>query len=113
MLFGEKMPDRNDPKYKERYEREVQAGRKFAKATRIDKAAAKIQGFANVHRTLFLVIVFGFVIGGLAWNIYRLTVVYRHNPTRRTATEMQDSVLRQRHNALQEVEMRENGTYKP
>ena len=54
MLLGEKMPDRNDPKYKERYEREVNAGRRFAKATRIDKAAAKVQGFANVHRTLFL-----------------------------------------------------------
>ena len=54
MLLGEKMPDRNDPKYKERYERDVEAGRKFAKATRIDKAAAKVQGFANVHRTLFL-----------------------------------------------------------
>ena len=41
MLFGEQMPDKNDPKYKERYERDVDAGRKFAKATRIDKAAAK------------------------------------------------------------------------
>ena len=36
MLFGEKMPDKDDPQYKERYEREVQAGHKFAKATRID-----------------------------------------------------------------------------
>ena len=57
MLFGEKMPDKNDPKYKERYERDVDAGRRFAKATRIDKAVAKVQGFANAHRTLFLVIV--------------------------------------------------------
>ena len=63
MLFGEKMPDKDDPQYKERYEREVQAGHKFAKATRIDQAAAKVQGFANAHRTLFLVIVFTFVIG--------------------------------------------------
>ena len=37
MLLGEKMPDRNDPKYKERYERDVEAGRKFAKATRITR----------------------------------------------------------------------------
>ena len=100
MLFGEKMPDKNDPKYKERYERDVQAGRRFAQATRIDKAAAKVQGFANVHRTLFLVIVFAFVIGELVWNIYRLTVVYRHHPSRRTATEMQDSVLRERRKML-------------
>ena len=108
MLFGEKMPDKNDPKYKERYERDVDAGRRFAKATHIDKAAAKVQGFANTHRTLFLAIVFGFVVGGLAWNVYRLTVVCRYQPSRRTATEMQDSLLRERHTALQKLEMREN-----
>lgn len=108
MLFGEQMPDKNDPKYKERYERDVDAGRKFAKAARIDKAAAKVQGFANTHQTLFLAIIFGFVIGGLAWNVYRLTVVCRYQPSRRTATEMQDSLLRERHKALQKIEMREN-----
>lgn len=96
MLFGEKMPDKNDPQYKERYERDVEAGRKFAKATRIDKAAAKVQGFANMHQNLFLFIVFAFVLGGLVWNIYRISVVYRHQPVQRTATEMQDSVLKER-----------------
>lgn len=96
MLFGEKMPDKNDPQYKERYERDVEAGRKFAKATRIDKAAAKVQGFANMHRNLFLFIVFAFVLGGLVWNIYRISVVYRHQPVQRTATEIQDSVLKER-----------------
>lgn len=113
MLFGEKMPDRNDPQYEKRYEREVTAGRKFAKATRIDKVAAKVQGFANVHRTLFMAIVFGFVIGGFAWNVYRLTVVYRHNPPRRTATEMQDSVLRARYKLLQKGDIRENKAGEP
>ena len=108
MLFGEQMPDKNDPKYKGRYERDVDAGRRFAKATRIDKAAARVQGFANTHRTLFLAIVFGFVVGGLAWNVFRLTVVCRYQPSRRTATEMQDSLLRERHKALQKIEMREN-----
>lgn len=92
MLLGEKMPDRDDPQYKVRYEREVSAGRRFARVTRIDKAAAKVQGFANLHRTLFLVIVFGFIAASLAWNIYRMSVVF-HQPAQRTATEMQDSVL--------------------
>lgn len=100
MLFGEKMPDKNDPQYKERYEREIEAGRKFAKATRIDVAAAKVQKFANLHRNLFLVIVFTFVLGGLVWNIYRITVVYRHQPVQHTATEMQDSILRERRKAF-------------
>ena len=108
MLFGEQMPDKNDPKDKGSYERDVDAGGRFAKATRIDKAAARVQGFANTHRTLFLAIVFGFVVGGLAWNVYRLTVVCRYQPSRRTATEMQDSLLRERHKALQKIEMREN-----
>ena len=101
MIFGEKMPDKDDPKYKERYEREVKAGRKFAETLHIDKFAAGIQRFADRHRTAFLVIVFGFVVGSFAWNIYRLAVVYNHKPNQRTATEMQDSLLRQRHKALE------------
>ena len=40
MLIGEKMPDKDDPKYKERYERDVRAGRKFARMCRIDKGTA-------------------------------------------------------------------------
>lgn len=75
---------------------------------RIDQAAAKVQGFANAHRTLFLVIVFTFVIGAFVWNAYRLVTVYRHSPVSRTATEKQDSVLRERHKLLQEVEIREH-----
>lgn len=103
MIFGEKMPDKDDPKYKERYEREVKAGRKFAETLHIDKFAASIQRFADRHRTAFLVIVFGFVVGSFAWNIYRLAVVYNHNHklNQRTATEMQDSLLRERHKALE------------
>ena len=89
-------------------EQEVSAGRKFAQATRIDKAAAKVQGFANAHRILFLVIVFGFAIGGFTWNIYRITMAYRNSRPTRTATEMQDSVLRERHKRLQGGEIREN-----
>ena len=101
MIFGEKMPDKDDPKYKERYEREVKAGRKFAETLHIDKFAASIQRFADRHRTAFLVIVFGFVVGSFAWNIYRLAVVYNHKPNQRTATEMQDSLLRQRHKSVE------------
>ena len=29
VLMGEKMPDKNDPQYREQYEREVRAGQKF------------------------------------------------------------------------------------
>ena len=38
MIMGEPMPDKNDPKYKDRYEREVEAGRQFADKTRYELA---------------------------------------------------------------------------
>ena len=79
----------------------MKAGRKFAETLHIDKFAASRQRFADRHRTAFLVIVFGFVVGSFVWNIYRLAVVYNHKPNQRTATEMQDSLLRERHKALE------------
>lgn len=103
MLFGEKMPDKNDPQYKERYERDVSAGRKFARATRLDKLAAKVQGFANRNKILFLAMVFGFVIGTFTFNIYRLAKAYHHSQNVRSATEMQDSLLRERHKQIAPV----------
>lgn len=39
---------------------------------------------------------------------FNLVTVYRHSPVSRTATEKQDSVLRERHKLLQEVEIREH-----
>jgi hypothetical protein len=100
MLVGEKMPNKNDPQYKDRYERDVNAGRKFAKATRIDRMAAKIQDFANRNKILFLVMVFGFVIGTFTFNIYRLAKVYHHGQETKSATEVQDSLLNKRHKDL-------------
>lgn len=88
MLFGEKMPDKQDPKYKERYERDVAAGRKFAKTLRIDKAAAKVQKFADIHRTLFLVIVFSFVAFIFGFNIFRIVKVYNRGEERRTGCRL-------------------------
>ena len=43
MVFGERMPDKHDPQYRERYEKDVQAGRDFAKLTRIDRLVGHIQ----------------------------------------------------------------------
>ena len=81
MLFGEKMPDKNDPKYKDRYEREVSAGRKFAQATRIDKAAAKVQGFANAHRILFLAIVCSLAVIAVRFSIWMHNTMSKSSST--------------------------------
>lgn len=99
MIFGEKMPDKEDPKYKERYENEVAAGRKAARLLKIDKAAGCVQRFACRHPKWFLGIVFGIVISCLALNICRIVTVSRiHGQTeqRMTATEHQEQVLRQK-----------------
>ena len=95
MLVGEEMPDKNVPKYRERYEKEVAAGRKFAKTTRIDRAAAKLQGFANAHKTLFLVIIFGFVATCFGINIYRIVRYYGHRTEAKSAIERQEGRIRQ------------------
>lgn len=70
------MPDKNDPKYRERYEKDVEAGRKFAKAIKLDKGVSAIQRFASGNRNTFLVIVFIFVFISVALNIYRMTRAY-------------------------------------
>lgn len=89
------MPDKNDPKYKERYEREVEAGRKFAEKIKLPWLFGKIQLWANDNRKAFLVIVFGIVIGCFALNIFNMVRAYnRSNRTHGgTAVEKVDSAL--------------------
>lgn len=89
------MPDKNDPKYKERYEREVDAGRKFAEKIKLPWLFGKIQLWANDNRKAFLVIVFGIVIGCFALNIFNMVRAYnRSNRTHGgTAVEKVDSAL--------------------
>ena len=60
-IMGEKMPDKDDPQYKDKYEKDVDAGRRFAKWSKLDKVAARVQHFANNHTKAFLTIVFGFI----------------------------------------------------
>ena len=58
LIIGEPMPDKNDPKYKERYEREVEAGRKFADKTGISWGAKKIQEIGSCSGIWFCDAVF-------------------------------------------------------
>lgn len=93
ILLGEKMPDKDDPRYKKRHDHDVAAGRSFAESLRLDKAAACVQGFALRHSKLFLALVFSFVLFSIALNLYRIcsAVKYRQNPS--SATERQESEL--------------------
>ena len=91
------MPDKNDPRYKEQYEREVEDGRKFANKTKLTLLVMKIQSWTNVHRVGFLKIVFGFIICLFALNIINMIRYYKANQNvpHRTVVEQVDQALRQ------------------
>ena len=98
LFVGEKMPDKDDPKYKQRYENEVNAGRKFARMMKLDVLAGTVQNFANNHRKLFLVIVFGLIIICLCLNIYRMAFVFNRQQSVQSATERQELILHKHYN---------------
>ena len=62
ILKGEPMPDKNDAKYKERYEKEKHYGEVFAEKAGLNWLAKKVQLWANNNRKMFLFLAFGFVI---------------------------------------------------
>lgn len=100
MIKGEPMPDKNDPKYRERYERDFAAGGKFAKAVGINWLAVQLYKWANSHRVLFLVIVFGTVLFLLGMNIVGMVRHYKavQEHGRHTAVEMVDQALKEKRN---------------
>ena len=96
MIFGQKMPDKNDPNYKEKYEKDVEAGRRFARLTRLDRLTGHIQRFANKHTKLFLAIVFAVVISCFVVNLRNISKAYKHQNQLKSATELQEQRLRER-----------------
>lgn len=96
-IMGEKMPDKDDPQYKARCEQDVDAGRRFARWSKLDKAAARVQCFANEHTKTFLFIVFGFIILSFGMNLYRMGKVWSQSGTSKTAVEQQDELMKKRH----------------
>lgn len=93
-IMGPPMPDKNDPRYKERYEREVKAGRQFADKSGISYLAARLQLYANQHKAGFLFSVFGFVFLCFCFNVISMISVYNHSD-HKTATSIQDSIMNQ------------------
>lgn len=110
LIMGEKMPDKNDPRYKERYEKEVSAGRKVARFLKIDKAAAATQRFADRWPKLFLGIVFGIVIFCFVLNVYRLSQVATKANNYQTAVEKQESRYKERRQSQPNIKPINNNT---
>ena len=97
LLKSKPMPDKKAPENRERYEREVAYGRKFADVSGISWVARKLQVFANNHRAAFLIIVFGIVILCFLTNLSRLVLSYRASDGRKAvATQRVDSALQQK-----------------
>lgn len=113
LIMGEKMPDKNDPRYKERYEKEVSAGRKVARFLKIDKAAAATQRFADRWPKLFLGIVFGIVIFCFVLNVYRLSQVATKANDYKTAVEKQESIYKERRQSQPQIKPINNNTNEP
>ena len=113
LIMGEKMPDKNDPKYKERYEKEVSAGRKVARFLKIDKAAAATQRFADRWPRLFLGIVFGIVIFCFILNVYRLSQVATKANDYQTAVEKQESLYKERRQSQPQIKPINNNANEP
>lgn len=93
LIIGEKMPDKNDPQYRERFEKDVEAGKKFAKALKLDKGVGAIQNFASNNRNAFLAIIFIFVFLSVGLNIYRMTKAYSTFNNRGTAVQNQEQAM--------------------
>lgn len=111
VILGEKVPDKDDPNYKKRHEKGVEAGKSFARTMRLDKAAAKVQHFASTYPKLFLCLIFGFVLFSVGLNLYRMStaVSYRSNPS--SAVERQEKELHfNRHHSNEGKRNAANGT---
>lgn len=100
LIIGEKMPDKNNPQYAEQYEKDVNAGRQFARMLRIDRAAANIQRFACRSPKLFLAVVFGIVISYFSLNVYRVVRICNRSKTEQPATVVshQEQLLKEKRN---------------
>lgn len=98
IIFGEPTPDKNDPRYRERYERERAAGERFAQTSGISKAAVYFYRWAVRHRQLFLGLVIGFVFIVMLLNIIFTVQAYRsfHHPKAVDMKKVEQSINPQR-----------------
>lgn len=94
-FMGERVPDKDDPNYKERYERSYAAGRKFADRIGLTWLSCHLQHWGSENRKTFLTVVFGFVILLFFLNAARVIVAYQQytQQSQQTAVERVDSAL--------------------
>ena len=93
VFFGEKMPDKDDPKYKKRYEKEVEAGRKTARALKLDTLTYSFQGWAMKHSKAFFFGVLMLIAFIILVSLFRLATATKIPTSTTNAVEMQEKRL--------------------
>ncbi len=93
ILFGEKVPDRDDPNYKKLREESEAAGRKVTQMTGMGKFVAKVQRFAENHQKVFLGIIFAYCFFATLIAIQRVNYLWNHRPQQSSAVERQEREL--------------------
>lgn len=113
-IKGEPMPDKNDPKYKARYERDVEAGRKFVNYTGLGWLSRQIVLFAHNHKEAFLGITFGTVLLLFALNIIGMVKSYRQSKlnNHRSGVQQVDSIMRTKATAPKPSDIIRHGNYR-
>lgn len=98
LIIGQPVPDKNDPKYKEKYEQLVAAGRRFADVSGISWFARKSQQWGQSHKVVFFAMAFGFIISCFFVNVYRMVSMYQKgSPSKAVAVERVDSAMQHRY----------------
>ncbi|MBR3028507.1 MAG: hypothetical protein IKH58_10275 [Bacteroidales bacterium] len=107
ILFGEKVPDRDDPNYKKLREESEIAGRKAAEITGLGKILAKVQHFAENHQKVFLSIIFAYCFFASVIAIQRVHYLWNHRPQQSSAVERQERELGFKHLSTPTPEVQE------
>lgn len=102
ILFGEKTPDENDPKFQKLREESEAAGRKVTQMTGMGKFVAKVQRFAENHQKVFLSIIFAYCFFASIIAIQRVNYLWHNRPQQSSAVERQERELGFKHLAVPE-----------
>ena len=94
VFLGEKMPDKDDPKYKERYEKEVEAGRRVAKTLGMGTMTYRFQMWANRHSKAFFIGILTLIAFIILVSLMRLATATKVPTSPMRAVERQEQVLR-------------------
>ena len=102
ILFGEKTPDENDPKFQKLREESEAAGRKVTQMTGMGKFVTKMQRFAENHQKVFFSLLILYIFFASVIAIQRVHLLWNNRPQQSSAIERQERELGFKHLAVPE-----------